>query len=271
MSNEYGSYDIQDGKIWDANANQYVTPNTMGLDPSLFSYGVNKGFGDRGSATSSADQYTTTYNGPGGTFTRLGTGGWSSGGNGPMISDLPGYLRMKGQQQSGADFSGYQNQLKNLLSNPSSITQTPGYQFALDQGNQAINRSAAAKGMLNSGNVLAELSKYGQGMASQGYQQQLNNLQSLMQGAQNFGLSSGYYNPSQYTPSFGISGGGGGGGGGRVGTSTSGQLTTNYNGPDPFAEMAKDPYFAPTNNSYEARYNLNPSDPLSYQSRYGIA
>ena len=65
--------------------------------------------------------------------------------------------------QSGADYSPYQNKLMGLLNDPTTIQQTPGYQFQVDQGNQAINRSAAAKGILNSGGVLAELAKYGQG------------------------------------------------------------------------------------------------------------
>lgn len=100
--------------------------------------------------------------------------------------------------QSGADFSPYQNQLNQLLTDPSKIQQTPGYQFAVDQGNQAINRSAAAKGMLNSGGVLAELAKYNQGMASQDYGNQVNRLASLMRGAQSFGVESGQFRPTTY-------------------------------------------------------------------------
>lgn len=56
------------------------------------------------------------------------------------------------------------------------LMNSPGYQFRLDQGNQAINRSAAAKGMLGSGNTLAELAKYGQGMASTEYGNRLSQL-----------------------------------------------------------------------------------------------
>ena len=100
--------------------------------------------------------------------------------------------------QSGADFGDYQNQLKALLSDPSKIQQTPGYQFAVDQGNQAINRSAAAKGMLNSGGVLAELAKYNQGMASQDYGNQVNRLADLMRGSQQFGIASGQFRPTTY-------------------------------------------------------------------------
>jgi hypothetical protein len=43
----------------------------------------------------------------------------------------------------------------------------PGYQFALDQGVKARDASAAARGMLLSGNQLTALTDYGQGMADQ--------------------------------------------------------------------------------------------------------
>lgn len=45
----------------------------------------------------------------------------------------------------------------------------PGYGFAMDQGLQALNRSAAAGGMLASGNTLAAATQYGQGLANQEY------------------------------------------------------------------------------------------------------
>lgn len=53
--------------------------------------------------------------------------------------------------------------------------QTPGYQFTLQQGTQAVNNSAAAKGGLLSGATLKDLTAYGQGLASTTYQQDFNN------------------------------------------------------------------------------------------------
>jgi len=50
---------------------------------------------------------------------------------------------------------------------------TPGYQFTLDQGSQAIMRNAAANGL--SGGSLKALDQYGQGLASTYYQQAYNN------------------------------------------------------------------------------------------------
>jgi len=46
----------------------------------------------------------------------------------------------------------------------------PSYQWRYDQGLQGVQRTQAGNKMLGSGNTLAELTKYGQGMASQEYQ-----------------------------------------------------------------------------------------------------
>ena len=45
----------------------------------------------------------------------------------------------------------------------------PGYQFALGQGEQGILRNGAARGMLGSGNISADLMKFNQGLANQEY------------------------------------------------------------------------------------------------------
>jgi hypothetical protein len=45
----------------------------------------------------------------------------------------------------------------------------PGYQFRLDEGNKALERSQAAKGGLLSGAAMKEALRYGQGMGSQEY------------------------------------------------------------------------------------------------------
>lgn len=78
-----------------------------------------------------------------------------------------------GEQQS------YEQQLQQLMANPSSVTQLPGYQFQLEQGTQAVARQMGAAGMFGSGNEAAALTQYGQGLASSFYQQQVNNLMSL--------------------------------------------------------------------------------------------
>jgi hypothetical protein len=54
---------------------------------------------------------------------------------------------------------------------------SPGYQWQLGQGLQAIDRGAASRGMLTSGNTLTAEQQYGQGLANQNYQQYVQNLQ----------------------------------------------------------------------------------------------
>lgn len=52
---------------------------------------------------------------------------------------------------------------------------TPGYQFQLQQGEQAIDNGAAARGGLLSGNTLNAENAYGQGLAASNYQNTYNN------------------------------------------------------------------------------------------------
>lgn len=92
-----------------------------------------------------------------------------------------------GQEMSGRTFDANGN----LISDPkidngsrpapdfSSFFASPDYQFALDQGRQTVERSAAARGGLNSGNTLKALTEYGQGMASQQYGNYANRLAAL--------------------------------------------------------------------------------------------
>lgn len=49
----------------------------------------------------------------------------------------------------------------------SALTQYPGYQFGLQQGTQALDRSAASQGLLLSGGQLKAAQQYGQGYATQ--------------------------------------------------------------------------------------------------------
>jgi hypothetical protein len=73
------------------------------------------------------------------------------------------------------------NAYTNLLNNPfqaptlQQAQNTPGYQFNLQTGTQAINENAAATGNLNSGNTGVALQKYGQGLATNTYQQAYQN------------------------------------------------------------------------------------------------
>lgn len=81
----------------------------------------------------------------------------------------------------------YMGMLEKLMTDKGSITMTPGSQFAMEQAQQALARSKAAEGYLGSGNILSELQKQAQGIASQDYTQQLADLRAaagLSQGVQ---------------------------------------------------------------------------------------
>lgn len=61
----------------------------------------------------------------------------------------------------------------------SAFYNSPDYQFALDQGLQATSRVGSAMGNLRSGNTLAALTQYGQGLATQNFGNYISRLQSL--------------------------------------------------------------------------------------------
>lgn len=66
-----------------------------------------------------------------------------------------------------------------LMQDPNSVTKMPGYQFRLDEGVKALDRGAAARGMLNSGASGKALMRYGQDYASSEYGQNFNRLAAL--------------------------------------------------------------------------------------------
>lgn len=69
--------------------------------------------------------------------------------------------------------------LQDLLKNPQSIQDSPAYQFRFEQGNKALERNLAARGGTLGGGALKELTRYGQGMAGDEFQNQFNRLASL--------------------------------------------------------------------------------------------
>ena len=76
------------------------------------------------------------------------------------------------------------NALTRLLQDPSSLRSLLGYQFAQDEGVQALDRGAAAHGMLNSGRGSKDLLRFGTGLADKTYGDQLARLMGVSQ----FGL-----------------------------------------------------------------------------------
>ena len=75
--------------------------------------------------------------------------------------------------------------LQRLLASPDSIQDSAAYQWRFNQGLQGLDRSAAARGGLFSGGHSADLMRFGQGMASQEYNDQWNRLAGLSGVGQN--------------------------------------------------------------------------------------
>lgn len=60
----------------------------------------------------------------------------------------------------------------------------PGYEFALESGLDAVDRRAASRGMLGSGNTNLDTIRFSRGLADQEYQKYLDNLHRSAQGGQ---------------------------------------------------------------------------------------
>lgn len=82
----------------------------------------------------------------------------------------------------GQVFNTIEEAQKYAAANPTGGTEyrgfqaTPGYQFQFDQGTAAVNALAGARGGLNSGRTLQDLTTFGQGIANQEYNNYLNRL-----------------------------------------------------------------------------------------------
>jgi hypothetical protein len=88
-----------------------------------------------------------------------------------------------------ANVDFYENSLKGLLTDPSSFQGTPGFQFALGQGLNAVNRSNSR--MRGSGSALAALTNYGTGLATQDYGNEVDRMGRLLGQEQNYDLGQG--------------------------------------------------------------------------------
>lgn len=91
--------------------------------------------------------------------------------------------KLAGMVGQGSPSEYYSGLLKNMVGGQFNSSD-PSYKWRFDQGQQAVERSLAAKGLLNSGNAAIELQEYGQGMASQEYQAQFERLLAAMDGTE---------------------------------------------------------------------------------------
>lgn len=74
---------------------------------------------------------------------------------------------------------------RKIYAGPGEFTESPGYQFRLDQGNKNILANASATGNLASGRTLTALQEYGQEYASNEYDKFLNRYYQSLQPLQN--------------------------------------------------------------------------------------
>jgi len=75
--------------------------------------------------------------------------------------------------------------LESLINDPNQITETPGFKFRFDQGQEAVQNAAAARGGGLGGNVLSALQAQGQGQASSELQNEFVRRNALFTGGQN--------------------------------------------------------------------------------------
>jgi hypothetical protein len=120
-----------------------------------------------------------------GKMAQLGLTGLSVGTGVSNAMTMRDLARSQIQQQNQANTQRqiYQQQLSQLMANPQSVTQQPGYQFGLDTGLESVKRSLAASGQgPASGATELELQKYGTLYGQNYLQQQEQNLIGLASG-----------------------------------------------------------------------------------------
>lgn len=81
----------------------------------------------------------------------------------------------------------------------SSFNTDPGYDWAMDQGTQAVMRNQAATGQLASGGTNVDLQNYAQGQADQQWQQYVTNLQPFIGASTTNAQTAGAIGSSQAT------------------------------------------------------------------------
>jgi hypothetical protein len=79
--------------------------------------------------------------------------------------------------------------LADLINGKVKLEDTPGYQFALNQGLNSITKTASASGFRGSGNVLYDLANYSSGLASKTYSDEFTRRYNLAQLGEVAGVS----------------------------------------------------------------------------------
>ncbi len=177
----------------------------------------------------------------------LGGGSGSASSSSGGAANPFGVPTMETGNRFEAGLSDAEARLKSLLDDPDSIKQTGAYKFRVKQGEDALQRQLGARGMLNSGNRLMELTKYGQDMGSQEYENQFGRLGNLLTNYSGSWIGDKNANTSRYSAEAGAWNAannsqnqlkaialrellGGGGGGSMGGSRTTSQMRSPYSG-----------------------------------------
>ncbi len=144
-----------------------------GANDSLDALGGNSAAPAGGGSGSGTAAGGYTGNGtPQGAMAASALNGGSGGGGGGSAGINLGTQTTNTASNGSPTTSSAQGQFSNFYN-------SPGYQFALQQGQQAVSRGAAASGNLYSTNTLNQLDTNAQGYASQQYNNYVNQLMGL--------------------------------------------------------------------------------------------
>lgn len=106
------------------------------------------------------------YGGMGGGGPAYGGGAFGAGKGGGLVAQVAGRGAGAQAPTTGGGIEEF-------------IRSSPDYQFRLAEGQRAIERSAAGRGMLKSGNLLRELVSFGQGTAASAYESEINRIMTM--------------------------------------------------------------------------------------------
>jgi hypothetical protein len=96
-------------------------------------------------------------------------------------------------QQKYAGLLGVGGDTADIAGMQQAMTQYPGYQFAMEQGTEAVQKSMAGRGLLQSGQTLKDLTAYGQGLATNTFENYMNRLQGVATGGQGAAAQTGAF------------------------------------------------------------------------------
>jgi hypothetical protein len=148
----------------------------------------------------------------GGLFNSSGDDATEAANNAAQLQYQASQNAIAAQQQATAEARGYMspfykagtnalNLYGGLLNIPGfksvdpteTLRATPGYDWQMGQGTNALERGAAARGGLYSGAQMKGLEKYGQGLADQTYNNYLNRVSGMVTSGQNAAALQGGY------------------------------------------------------------------------------